>query len=160
MKRGSEPPTPVLSRHISFSSSLRSEKADVDTESPLGKLTDGLGAKDLKELREKLDNVEKERDDLREEVASLRSVQKPDALEEEEKVKVTEEERLKWQMEMENLRQELEARMEGEKEVFAKEKAALEATVSSLEEKCAELEESSRNRKAELEQNLTEAQSR
>ena len=67
------------------------------------------------------------------------------------------EERLRWQMEMENLRKELTAKMDAEKEPIIHEKEALENRLKLLEETNSSL---TKEQVVALENNLTETQSR
>lgn len=67
------------------------------------------------------------------------------------------EERLRWQMEKENLRKELMAKMNAEKEPILREKEALDSKLRHLEETRSSL---TKEQVAALEQNMTETQSR
>lgn len=67
------------------------------------------------------------------------------------------EERLRWQMEKENLRKELKAKMDAEREPMLKEKEALENKLRILEETSPSLTKDEVNA---LQQNLTESRSR
>ena len=69
-----------------------------------------------------------------------------------------EEERLKWQMEMETLRRELNAGFDAEREEWERERRALESDVGVLREKVVTLE--SHDKVTELEQVLAKSQSR
>ncbi len=66
-----------------------------------------------------------------------------------------EEERLKWQMEMENMRRELNDGLNGEREVWVLEKRGLENTVDELRKRLV-----SQDRVAELEGQLSQSQTR
>lgn len=70
---------------------------------------------------------------------------------------VLSEERLRWQMEKENLRKELTAKMDAEKEPIIREKEALENRLKLLEETSPSL---TKEQVVALENNLTETQSR
>ena len=67
------------------------------------------------------------------------------------------EERLRWQMEKENLRKELTAKMDAEREPILKEKEALENKLKVLEETSPSL---TKEQAVALENSLTETQSR
>ena len=69
-----------------------------------------------------------------------------------------EEEKLKWQMEMETLRRELNAGFDAEREVWERERRALETDVGVLRERVVTLE--SHDKVTELEQALTKSQTR
>lgn len=73
-----------------------------------------------------------------------------------------EEERLKWQMEMENLRRELNSSFNSDKEKLTAEKISMQAELKLLLEKVTKLEfqSESRNREYELEQKLTHSEKR
>ena len=70
---------------------------------------------------------------------------------------VLSEERLRWQMEKENLRRELTAKMDAEKGPIIREKEALENRLKLLEETSPSL---TKEQVVALENNLTETQSR
>ena len=120
-------------------------------------------SRELKELRRTLQNVEDERDSFRRELETLRqakNVVDSEAVEARGASNDLGEERLKWQMEMENLRREYEARVVEEKEAHSRESAVLATELAEVEKKCASLEQFSEKQKSELQENLNNAQSR
>lgn len=156
----SEPPTPrkqILSSatklEFQFGEALNSSD-EYPTESSVNNFEES------QELRRTLQNVEEERDSLRRELETLRQAKDSEAAEARGSSNDLGEERLKWQMEMENLRREYEARVLEEKEAHSRESAALARELAEVEEKWASLEQSSEKRKSELQENLNDAQSR
>ena len=120
-------------------------------------------SRELQELRRTLQNVEDERDSFKRELEALRqakNVVDSEAVEARGASNDLGEERLKWQMEMENLRREYEARVVEEKEAHSRESAALARELAEVEKKCASLEQFSEKQKSELQENLNDAQSR
>ena len=120
-------------------------------------------SRELQELRRTLQNVEDERDSFRRELEALRQAKNmvdSEAVEARGASSDLGEERLKWQMEMENLRREYEARVVEEKEAHSRESAALARELAEVEKKCASLEQFSEKQKSELHENLNDAQSR
>ena len=85
------------------------------------------------------------------EETTIASSQKGDA------AAILSEERLRWQMEKENLRRELTAKMEAEKEPIIRERDALENRLKHLEETSPSL---TKEQVVALENNLAETQSR
>lgn len=157
IKRGEDPQTPILLRKLSMTS-LKSDKGSTtpssEVEASLGRTSSLKDTAELTALQQRLRKVEEERDSLREEVNSLgesNSTSLDSGLREE---------RLKWQMEMENLRQEHEARIEGERRSHSEEKGALERRLAEVEEKYAGLEGSLKQQNAELQERLSAAAAR
>lgn len=156
----SEPPTPrkqtlssATKLEFQFGEALNSSD-EYPTESSVNNFEES------QELHRTLQNVEEERDSLRRELETLRQAKASEAAETRGSSNDLGEERLKWQMEMENLRREYEARVLEEKEAHSRENAALARELAEIEEKWASLEQSSEKWKSELQENLNDAQSR
>lgn len=154
----SEPPTPrkqtsATKLEFQFGEALNSSD-EYPTESSVNNFEES------QELRRTLQNVEEERDSLRRELETLRQAKDSKAAEARGSSNDLGEERLKWQMEMENLRREYEARVLEEKEAHSRESAALARELAEMEEKWASLEQSSDKQKSELQERLNDAQSR
>ena len=160
-----------MERRRSFTRSLSSTRIETkleqgSTESSLTKTTTAAGTSELKQLQQQLESVRQERNDLQEELNTLKEVQKsvPKASSEEEIKKeaavLLEEERLKWQMETENMRKEYEAKLEGQSRTSAEEKSSQEAALSLAEERYSNLQEACQQQKIEFEKSLTDAQER
>ena len=162
----SEPATPLKQTlssaaklEFQFGESLNSND-EHPTESSVNNLEE---SRELQELRRTLQNVEDERDSFRRELETLRqakNVVDSEAVEARGASNDLGEERLKWQMEMENLRREYEARVVEEKEAHSRESTVLATELAEVEKKCASLEQFSEKQKSELQENLNNAQSR
>ena len=175
-KKGeSEPATPLSMRKRSLShssaaklesqlsASLDSHAKQHSTELPLNKTEISEESKDLQDLRCTVQNIEKERDNLKIELGSLKEARNTidsDAVQEGSASTDLGEERLKWQMEMENLRREYEAQVGAEREARGRETAALERELAAVKEKCVNLEQSSKRQIFELQENVTDTQNR
>lgn len=117
-------------------------------------------SKDLQDLRCTLQNIKKERDSLKIELGSLKEAHSSEAVKDGSASVDLGEERLKWQMEMENLRREHEAQVGAEREAHSREMAALSEELAAVKEKCVDLERSSERQISELQEKLTKTQSR
>ena len=104
---------------------------------------------DLAKLEEELKQLKAIQPAVEE--TTIASSQKGDA------AAILSEERLRWQMEKENLRRELTAKMEAEKEPIIRERDALESRLKHLEETSPSL---TKEQVVALENNLAETQSR
>ena len=104
---------------------------------------------DLAKLEEELKQLKAIQPAVEE--TTIASSQKGDA------AAILSEERLRWQMEKENLRRELTAKMEAEKEPIIRERDALENRLKHLEETSPSL---TKEQVVALENNLAETQSR
>lgn len=87
----------------------------------------------------------------------LKTTEHVSSAEEADKSSVLSEERLRWQMEKENLRRELTAKMDAEREPILKEKEALENKLRLIEESGPTL---TKEQVTALEHNLTQSQTR
>ena len=150
-----------------LSASLDSNTKQHNAELSMNKTEILEESKDLQDLRCTLQNIEKERDSLKIELESLKEAQGSEAVKQgSEAVKDGSasinlgEERLKWQMEMENLRREHEAQVGAEREAHSREMAALSGELAAVKEKCVDLERSSERQISELQENITKTQSR
>ena len=162
----SEPATP-LKQTLSSAAKLEfqfGEPLNSNDEHPTESSVNNLEeSRELQELRRTLQNVEDERDSFRRELETLRqakNVVDSEAVEARDASNDLGEERLKWQMEMENLRREYEARVVEEKEAHSRESAVLATELAEVEKKCVSLEQFSEKQKSELQENLNNAQSR
>jgi len=172
-KKGeSEPATPLSMRKRSLShssaaklesqlsASLDSNAKQHNAELSMNKTEILEESKDLQDLRCTLQNIEKERDSLKIELESLKEAQDSEAVKDGSASVDLGEERLKWQMEMENLRREHEAQAGAEREAHSREMAALSGELAAVKEKCVDLERSSERQISELQENITKTQSR
>ena len=109
----------------------------------------------VEKLKVELKQMELEKSQLEEKLKTIEDASNTE--EEEDKSSSLSEERLRWQMEKENLRKELMAKMDAEREPILKEKEALENKLRLIEEAGQTL---SREQITTLEQNLTQSQTR
>ena len=127
----------------------------------------------VEEIKQERSTLKNERDQLKKKLDSINSVQvtsdrshaaSNDGMTEphhDVNVDVSvNEERLKWQMEMENLRKGFETEMDTMKKSSAIEKAELRKSISVLEKKCSTFDESSRQQISVLEKKLSESMER
>ena len=108
----------------------------------------------IEKLKVELKQMELEKSQLEE---KLRTIEDSSSTEGEEKSSSLSEERLRWQMEKENLRKELMAKMDAEREPILKEKEALENKLRLIEEAGPTL---TREQVTALEHNLSQSQTR
>lgn len=112
--------------------------------------------REIRNLHQSLQAAEKERDRLRATVEESSSASSS-GVDVEASLSG---ERLKWQMEVTNLRKEYESTLQKEKERYSEERTTLESTVASLEEACASLRETSGKAGSNWERSLMEAKQR
>ena len=114
------------------------------------------------ELREKVSELEKERDTLKRNLDELKTVALPVTSSGESPAPDTavDEERLKWQVEVVNVRRELEGKMEEERRGWGKEKAALKQERSELQEKLKHSVSSTQQEVEQLKTKLEKVQQR
>ena len=110
----------------------------------------------VEKLKVELKQIELEKSQLEEKLKTIEDANS-NTEEEEDKSSTLSEERLRWQMEKENLRKELMAKMDSEREPILKEKEALENKLRLIEEAGPTL---TREQVTALEQNLTQSQTR
>ncbi|XP_064405850.1 myosin-10-like isoform X2 [Halichondria panicea] len=165
-KKESEPATPISTSFKGLPSLLENplgDKARVTVEEAALRLEgeSQQSSESTNELKQELSQLAKDKDDLLEQVKILQASlalaesKQPAINQENDSSKVLEEERLKWQMEMENMRRELNDGLNGEREVWVLEKRGLENTVDELRKRLV-----SQDRVAELEGQLSQSQTR
>ncbi len=157
-----DPQTPIYARMLmdSFSSGSKSSHGHGSSQEGSQPSPDSSPTlrrlREMRELQQSLQAVEKERDSLRARVEESEAAGSAGV----DLEASMSGEKLKWQMEMANLRKEYETRMEQEQEGTSKERTSLETKVASVERAYATLQGSSRTACSELEQNLSEAKQR